>query len=139
MAVHLNGVNHAIDANANGTYGYFADMQPYTSELTGNLFPFNGGGNLYSKIRGSVRWGTSTLPVMGTAGYATGGYVNEGWTKKSNTIINDWTDLHAWLQAMNSSTAANFDTVGGAVIDMDEWAKWWLKGWRPHVWHTCPR
>ncbi len=125
VAVHLNGVNHAIDANANGTYGYFADMQPYTSELTGNLFPFNGGGNLYSKIRGSVRWGTSTLPVMSTAGYATGGYVNEGWTKKSNTITNDWTDLHAWLQAMNSSTAANFDTVGGAVIDMDEWAKWW--------------
>lgn len=126
VGVRLNGINHALDSNANGTFGYYADFTPMGNELIDEIFPLDAGGNGYSKIRGGNAWSTSQLPTIGQNGYAVGGYINLGWTKKSNSTVNDWTDLHAWLQSVNNgSNTANFDTATANTLDIDEWVKWW--------------
>ncbi len=125
VGVRLNGLNHALDSNQNGTFGYYADFVPMGGELIDMEFPFDKGGNGYAKIRGSSPWSVQSLPTVGANGYAEGGYINQGWSKKSNSTANDWTDLDAWLKSVNNATIANFDTATASTLDLDEWVKWW--------------
>ena len=123
VGMRLNGANRLLDQNANRTFGYYCDLIPRGGDTISAWFPGDTGGNGYGKIRGSVRWGVSTLPTIGTGGLAVGGYVNQGYWKQSNVVQNDWTDLHAWLTAMNAGTSADFDTVIAGTVDVDEWCR----------------
>jgi VCBS repeat-containing protein len=123
VGMRINGVNRLLDQNTNRTYGYYCDLMPRGGETINEWFPDNNDGNGYGKIRGNVRWGTSTLPVIGSNGWAEGGYVNEGWWKQSNAPQNDWTDLHAWLVSMNAGTAETFHETIAGTVDIDQWCR----------------
>lgn len=123
VGMRINGVNRLLDQNGVRTFGYYCDLVPRGGETIKDWFPGNDDGNGYGKIRGSVRWGVSTLPVIGANGWAEGGYVNEGYNKQTNAVQNDWTDLHAWMQSLNSGTAADFDTVIAGTVDIDQWCR----------------
>ncbi len=119
----LNGVNRLLDQNGNRTFGYYCDLVPRGADTIKEWFPGNDSGNGYGKIRGSVRWGLSSLPTLSAAGYAVGGYVNEGYTKQSNAAANDWSDLHAWLQSLNAGSIADFHTTIANTVDVDQWCR----------------
>lgn len=123
VGARINGVNRILDRNGNRSFGYYCDLLPRGGETIKEWFPGNDDGNGYGKIRGRTRWGISTLPVIGAAGYATGGYVNQGYTKQTNAAVNDWTDLHAWLISLNSGTVADFDATIANTVDVDEWCR----------------
>ncbi len=123
VGARINGVNRILDQNGNRTFGYYCDLIPRGGDTIKEWFPGNDDGNGYGKIRGNVRWGVSTLPVMSPTGYPTGGYVNEGYNKQTNAALNDWTDLHAWLGSLNSGSVADFHTVIAGTVDVDEWCR----------------
>jgi hypothetical protein len=125
VGVRLNGVNHATDAQQASMHGYYADMVPFGGELINDVFPNDSAGNGYRKIRGGGDWGTGSTPVINANGYAAGGLMNNGWSKKGNSAANDWSDLSDWLNVMNSSTTATFHTDVANNVDLDEWARWW--------------
>ena len=119
----INGVNRLLDQNGNRTFGYYCDLVPRGADTIKEWFPGNDSGNGYGKIRGSVRWGLSSLPTLNALGYAVGGYVNEGYNKQSNAAANDWSDLHAWLQSLNGGTIADFDATIANTVDIDQWCR----------------
>ena len=121
--MRLNGANRILDGNGARTFGYYADLIPRGGDTIKEWFPGNDNGNSYGKIRGNQRWRVSTLPTIGAAGYATGGYVNEGYTKQTNVAQNDWTDLHAWMTSLNAGTNENFETVIAGTVDIDQWCR----------------
>ncbi len=133
VGMRLNGLNRLlVDANGqpgpNGvrTFGYYCDLIPRGGDTIKEWFPGNDNGNGYGKIRagfGGARWQVSTLPVIGPEGYATGGYVNEGYTKQTNAAQNDWTDVHAWMQSLQAGTNETFHTVIANTVDIDEWCR----------------
>ena len=123
VGMHINGVNRLLDQNRNRTFGFYCDLVPRGGETIDEWFPGNTDGNAYGKIRGNVRWGVSTLPVIGPEGWATGGYVNEGWWKQSNSPQNDWTDLHDWMTSLNAGTAADFHQTIADTVDIDQWCR----------------
>ncbi len=123
VGARINGVNRLLDQNGNRTFGYYCDLLPRGGDTIKEWFPGNDDGNGYGKIRGNVRWGVSTLPTIGAAGYAVGGYVNEGYNKQTNAAQNDWTDLDAWIQSLNAGTIANFDSTIASTVDVDQWCR----------------
>jgi VCBS repeat-containing protein len=123
VGMRINGVNRLLDQNGNRTFGYYCDLIPRGGETIDEWFPGNNDGNGYGKIRGNVRWGVSTLPVIGANGWAEGGYVNEGWNKQTNSVQNDWADLHAWITSMNAGTAETFHETIKSTVDIDEWCR----------------
>ena len=123
VGARINGLNRLLDQNGNRTFGYYCDLLPRGRDTIKEWFPGNDDGNGYGKIRGNVRWGVSTLPTIGPAGYAVGGYVNEGYNKQTNAAQNDWTDLDAWIQSLNAGTIANFDSTIASTVDVDQWCR----------------
>lgn len=123
VGMRLNGANRLLDANGVRTFGYYCDLLPRGGDTIKEWFPDNDDGNGYGKIRGNVRWGVSTLPVIGANGWAEGGYVNEGYNKQTNAVQNDWTDLHAWMQSLNAGTAETFHTTIANTVDIDQWCR----------------
>ncbi len=123
VGARINGLNRLLDQNGNRTFGYYCDLIPRGGDTIKEWFPGNDDGNGYGKIRGNVRWGVSTLPTLGAAGYAVGGYVNEGYNKQTNAALNDWTDLDAWIQSLNAGTIANFDSTIASTVDVDQWCR----------------
>ena len=129
--MRFNGVNRLLytadgvtaGPNQNRTFGYYCDLVPRGGDTIKEWFPGNSDGNGYGKIRGSTRWGVSTLPVIGANGWPEGGYVNEGYWKQTNGAQNDWTDLHAWMQSLNAGTADTFHTTIANTVDVDEWCR----------------
>ena len=123
VGMRLNGQNRLLDSNGNRTFGYYCDLIPRGGDTIREWFPENEDGNAYGKIRGNVRWGISSLPVIGPSGLAEGGYVNQGYTKQTNAAQNDWTDLHAWMESLNAGTAETFHTTIAGTVDIDQWCR----------------
>ncbi|MES2708277.1 MAG: Ig-like domain-containing protein [Verrucomicrobiota bacterium] len=123
VSARINGVNRILDQNGNRTFGFYCDLMPRGGDTIKEWFPGNDDGNGYGKIRGNTRWGVSTLPVIGPAGYPAGGYVNEGYNKQTNAAQNDWTDLDALIRSLNAGNAATFHNDIAGTVDIDEWCR----------------
>jgi VCBS repeat-containing protein len=128
VGMRINGENRVLDGNNDvRTFGLYCDLIPRGGDVIKRWFPDDDDGNGYGKIRagfGGSAWGTSTLPTIGAGGYAVGGYINLGWTKQTNAPQNDWTDLDAWLQDMNTTASiASYHTAVADTLDIDEWAR----------------
>ncbi len=134
VGMRLNGLNRLL-VQANGqpgpngvrTFGMYCDLIPRGGDVVDRWFPDDNDGNAYGKIRagfGGARWQVSTLPTLHpTAGYAVGGYVNEGYWKQTNAAQNDWTDVHAWMQSLQMGTSADFHTHIANTVDIDQWCR----------------
>lgn len=123
VAVWLNGTDHSGDgSNASGntrSYGFYVDNMPIASEMIAENFPLDDSGNSYKKERaGAWSYSTSADPATYISTYR-----SNNWTKNTNSLGNDWSDLHAWLTAVNVSTTASFDTSMADTVNLDEWAK----------------
>ncbi len=130
VGIQLNGTNNALESNGVRTFGYVVDSLPRGGDVIKEWFPGDSSGNGYDKIRGTARWGVFTLPALNAGGFVggtttSGSYAGEGWTKQTNSAANNWTDLHAWSQSINTSTVANFHAVTATTMNHDEWARWW--------------
>src|SRR6185436_3808263 len=88
----INGVNPApLTAPANGSgngagYGTFLLIQPVNGDLANELFPEDGGGNVYRASTGNH---SAQLNNRGTNADL---YLQDGYFKTSNATENDWTD-----------------------------------------------
>lgn len=136
VGMRLNGLNRLL-VQANGqpgpsgvrAFGYYCDLIPRGGDVVNHWFPDDNDGNAYGKIRagfGGARWLVSTLPTLHpVAGYAVGGYVNEGYTKQTNGAQNDWTDVHAWMQSLQLGLAdgSDFHTHIASTVDIDQWCR----------------
>ncbi|MBN2507208.1 MAG: lamin tail domain-containing protein [Verrucomicrobia bacterium] len=93
----INGVNPARSGSPQ--YGSFVAVEPIGGEWAGRHFPEDGNGNVYRASR--APW-TANLRYRGT-NYVT--YQNEGYSKNSNSSVNDWTDLFQLTYALSTNVS----------------------------------
>lgn len=132
VAVRLNG-NNRMDSTFNpsgvAVSGLYTHQTPLGREWADVMFPVNGGGNIYKKVRGSnMGWGLAqTSP--GVPDIA--GYLANGWSKQTNSTENLWNDLNTLISTARSATngtptppTMNITALEN-VADLDQWARWW--------------
>lgn len=115
VQVRINGGN--IARGDGFDYGSMAHVQPLSSEFIDDKFATDDGGNLYKKTRPAqeFRWRDGNI----------GGYESDGWSKKTNSSENDWSDLDEMLRVMNNaSDDPDYLDQVEAVADVDQWMKW---------------
>ena len=94
VQVRVNGANFAQSGAPQ--YGFYAHLEPYSSDWADNHLPADSGGNVY---RGSTGAHSATLNYLGNNFVS---YINAGYGKESNQGENDWTDLFALTEALSS-------------------------------------
>lgn len=115
VQVRINGEN--IAQGDGFDYGSMVHVQPLSGEFIDDKFATDDGGNLYKKTRPDLefRWRDGNI----------GRYQGDGWSKKTNSSQNDWTDLDEMLRVMNNaSEAPDYLAQVEAVADVDQWMKW---------------
>jgi hypothetical protein len=52
-------------------------------------------------------------------------YLNDGWTKPTNSSENDWSDLNEWLRVMNQAPGdGEYIEQVEVVANLDQWMQW---------------
>ena len=98
-------------------YWFAVHMEALDGDFIDDKFPEDSEGNLYKKVRPDRDWAWRDGDV--------GDYLSDGWTKETNEDENDWSDLDGWLGVMNNAPGAgNYVTQVEAVVDLDQWLRW---------------
>lgn len=117
VQVRLNRTNHSTNTTMFG-FGSYVHMQPIGEDTyVDDNFSTDPNGNVYKKVRPHQAY-TVSSDAGGAPNIA--GYLAQGWSKQSNTSVNNWSDLHAWMQVITSSYN---ETTLGAVMDIDQWCR----------------
>jgi hypothetical protein len=106
--VRVNGVD------LSGGVGY-AHLEVTDGNFVDNHFD-DSGGNLYNKRRPDNKWAYRNGNVQT--------YLNDGWDKDTNSGLNDWTDLDAFLNAINNAPEATYVDAISPHVDIDQWLRW---------------
>lgn len=126
----INGVNPSpITAPGTGGsrggagYGAFILVEPVGGGMAENLFPNDGGGNVY---RASTGQHNADLSYQGTNASS---YLARGYLKASNGTENDWSDLMALTQTFSeTATEAEFTAAIPTEIDVLMWMRYFAVG-----------
>jgi spore coat protein CotH len=110
--VRVNGVD------LSGGAGY-AQLEVTDGDFVDNHFDDNGG-NLYNKRRHANGSDTKWAFRNGNATQ----YQTDGWDKDTNSGINDWTDLNAFLNAINNAPEATYVASISPHINIEQWLRW---------------
>lgn len=114
IELFMNGADEAT--NSPVLYGAYVHLEPQGSESVRRQFPDDSGGSLYRKRR----------PDTGLA-YRAGDiedYLSDGWAKSTNGSEADWSDLDAWLEALNDTSNPDYLENLESVMDIDQWLRW---------------
>jgi hypothetical protein len=124
----INGVNPApIGAPVNGGnngagYGTFILVHPVNGDLAEELFPEDGGGNVYrASVAGhSAQFVYRTNPDQ---------FLTDGYFKTSNGTENDWSDLVALTFAFSQTTSdAEFFAAMSTNVNVGAWMRYFALG-----------
>jgi hypothetical protein len=126
----INGVNPApLNAPGGGFgggagYGSFLMVEPVNGDLAANLFPEDGGGNVY---RASTGQHSAQLNYLGTNANT---YLSTGYFKTSNQSENDWTDMFNLTFAFSQTNAPLLDYVQGMStnVNVEYWMRYFAVG-----------
>ncbi|MGI9244182.1 MAG: Ig-like domain-containing protein, partial [Verrucomicrobiales bacterium] len=80
-------------------YGLAIHMEVLDGEFIDDKFPDDNDGNLYKKTRPDNDWAYRD----GDASE----YLDDGWSKETNAIQNDWSDLDQWLGILNNAPGSD--------------------------------
>lgn len=111
----INGQDESAAGSGDLNYGFYSHMEPQGSESVARQFPDDPKGNLYRKRRPSTDLAYRNGDVQA--------YLDDGWAKQSNESDWDWSDLDAWLAAINDTGNPNYLANLSAVIDIDQWLR----------------
>lgn len=106
--VRVNG------ADLSGGGGY-AHLEVTDGNFVANHFE-DDGGNLYNKRRPDTKWAFRNGNVQQ--------YLNDGWDKDTNSGVNDWSDLDAFLNAINNAPDFTYVETISQHVDIDQWVRW---------------
>ena len=121
VQVRMNGINHATDSQNNRRFGHYIDLKPVNSDFADEQFPNDSAGNLYRKVRPDNKW--AARGPVGAPNVAN--YITDGWSKETNSTINDWTDLHALLRTFTDTAAGpGYFPAVSAVANVDQFVRW---------------
>ena len=112
--VRVNGQNLARTGSL--MYGSYVQMEAYGSEYANRQFPLDSGGNLYN----GMTW-SADLGYLGTDPQA---YIDAGYSKKTNSSENDWSDLIELTDVLNNEPDETYVQRVDEVLDVDQWLKW---------------
>jgi spore coat protein CotH len=116
IQLRVNGVNGAFGSSA-PQYGSYLWLEPYNSEFMDKHVPLDSGGNVYKKVRPITNWDYRNGNV--------GQYMNDGWSKSTNSSENDWSDLDNLFRVMHQTPAgAGYYPAVSAVVNVDQWVRW---------------
>jgi hypothetical protein len=105
----------------NRRFGHYIDLKPLNSDFVDEQYPTDSDGNAYHKIRPDNKWaprGAAGAPDVPA-------YLSDGWSKQTNSTVNDWTDLHALLRAFTDTPAgANYLPTISTVANVDEFVRY---------------
>lgn len=113
--VRINGENIAREDAFD--YGSLVHVQSLSDEFINEKFKPDDGGNLYKKVRPDrdLRWRDGNIDR----------YESDGWSKKTNSSENDWSDLDEMLRIINNaSDDEDFIEQIEASVNLDQWMKW---------------
>jgi spore coat protein CotH len=111
--VRVNGVNLA-------GAGSYAQLEAINGEFVDEHFPDDSEGNLYRKRRPPNNADTKWAYRNGNVAQ----YLNDAWTKETNSGANDWTDLNEFLRVINQAPDATYLESIGQVINVDQWLRY---------------
>lgn len=115
VQVRINGGN--IARGDGFDYGSMVHVQPLSGEFIDDKFETDDGGNLYKKVRPDreFRWRDGDI----------NDYESDGWSKQTNSSVNDWSDLDEMLRVINN-TSEDDDYINQMeeVANLDQWMKW---------------
>ncbi|MGK0186071.1 MAG: hypothetical protein ACI9R3_001854 [Verrucomicrobiales bacterium] len=98
-------------------FGYYVHAEPLGSEWVDKHFPEDDKGNCYKKVRPDNDWSYRNGSVRS--------YLNDGWSKTSNSAAADWADLDEFLRVMNRAPREdNYLDQVTQVADLDQWYRW---------------
>ncbi len=126
--VRYTGVNYDTTfIGNNGFTGLYAAIETVDNDFLdsqdGDVVPDRGltsDGNLYrGENTGNLDWrGTDPAP------YRVNAWGHNGYSKENNEELDDFTDLINLCNVMNNSLPADYATAMAAVVDEDEWCKY---------------
>ncbi|MGI8601632.1 MAG: lamin tail domain-containing protein [Verrucomicrobiales bacterium] len=115
VQVRRNGVNNA--RNDDVDFGRWAMVEHLDGDFVDNHWPNDADGNLYKKVRPDTSWAYRSGNVQQ--------YLNDGFTKETNTSANDWSDLDSFMQVINANPASSDYLPDIQVIaDIPQWMRW---------------
>ena len=114
VQVLLDGSNQADDSDS--MYGSYAHMEPTDGTAISRLFPEDDGGNVYRKRRPKVDLAYRSGSVTS--------YLEDGWTKETNSSLWDWSDLDQLLQALNDTSSPDYFSNVDAIVNIEQWLRW---------------
>jgi hypothetical protein len=114
VELFMNGADQANSGEV--LYGAYVHMEPQGSESVARQFPDDAAGNLYSKRRpdNQLAYRDGDLAA----------YQADGWDKSTNNAEADWSDLDAWLAAVQDTENPNYLPNLESVMDIDQWVRW---------------
>ncbi len=125
----VNGSNPApitapVNGGGNGAgWGTYLMLEPVAGDLAAELYPDDGGGNVYRASTGNHN---ADLYYYGTNPNS---YLSHGYFKTSNRAENDWTDLFNLTYAFSQVTAdADYLQAVSTNINVKEWMTYFAVG-----------
>lgn len=114
VELFMNGADQANSGDV--LYGAYVHMEPQGSESVARQFPDDDSGNLYSKRRPDSKLAHRAGDIAA--------YQADGWDKSTNDSEADWSDLDAWLAAVQDTSNPDYLTNLESVMDIDQWVRW---------------
>lgn len=114
IELFFNGDDEAVPTER--LYGAYVHLEPQGGDSVARQFPNDPNGNLYSKRRPDSQLAHRDGDI--------GDYLDDGWEKKTNNADADWSDLDLWLAAVQDTENPNYLTNLEAVMDVDQWLRW---------------
>lgn len=119
--LRVNKINFAVPAQhpmldgfaASETFGSYALQEVMNDDWAERVFPGDDDGNSYRCGRPNT-----DLRYLGTN---PGSYINQGYSKESNTTENDWTDLINLTAILNNSPDSSYVRDIRRVVNVDKW------------------
>ena len=97
-------------------FGTLALVEVVDGDWASNHFPLDGGGNIYS-----IRGRGGDLTYHGTNWIS---YLNNSYSKSSNTGTNDWSDLANLTRILQNAPDSNYVQQVEEVLDPLQWARY---------------
>ncbi len=116
VQVRVNGQNLAEPGTR--MYGSYVESEVYNSEWAAAHFPDDASGNLY-KIKDEGH--DADLTYLGANPQA---YIDGGYSKQTNVVDNDWSDLIHLTDVLTNAPAETFVQQVEQVVNVDQWLRW---------------
>ena len=120
VQVRVNGANLAVtETIPSRMYGTYVHLEVLDGDFAAKHFPDDGDGNLY---KASIYPQVADLTYLGTN---PADYVDDGYSKGSNTSENDWTDLFELTHVLENEPDATYLDRLEQVVDTEQWIRWY--------------